>query len=129
MNKNILDLCTVKTGTFKSSIVGEEITLKQPTIAVSEKYNLVLSDENKTQFEAICYLVEACMVTPKFFTKKQLEDLTIQGRDFIYEVFSEIPLIGKTEKQRELYFKKLKEIAQKSTEEDSTSDEEKKIKS
>ena len=129
MNKKLLDLCTVKTGTFTSTIAKEEITIIQPTIAVSEEYNLILQDQSKTQFDAICYLVESCMVTPKFFTKKQLENLNVIGREFIYEVFAQIPLIGKTEKQKEDYFKKVNEIASKSIKEDSISDEEKKIKS
>lgn len=112
MSKNLLSQCFIKEGKFKPLSLGgtNEITIRELNISENQNFRKILQDETKTPTDAMYYAVSCAMVEPKFFTEKELEKLNITGSNLIQEVYNEIPLIGKTKKEREEYFEKIKKI-------------------
>lgn len=119
MSKNLLSLCFIKEGTFKPSSLGgsQEIKIRELTIAESEEFRNIFNDKTKTQRDAMFYAVKCAMVEPVFFSDEELEKLNITGLNLIQEIYGEIPLIGKTKKERDDYFKKIKETIEKNSSE------------
>ena len=107
--KNVLVNCFVKEEDFKPVVLeGDSIRIRELTVAEHLEYREILNDETKTQKDAIYYAVSKSMVEPLFFTPAELEKLTKVGETLIYEVFAELPIIGKTQKQKEDYKNDLK---------------------
>lgn len=125
MNKLLKD-CFVKQEKFKpKSLGGEtEITIRELTIAEAQEYQEMISGDEHTQQDAIFYAVKCSMVEPVFFTDEELEQLNATGRNLIYEIHGELPLIGKSTKEREAYFKRLEEYAKKLAEKSESETEE-----
>jgi len=132
MSKNILQDCFIKQEKFKPQVLGGDkaITIRELTIAEAQKYQEILRDENKTQEDAVFFAVKCSMIEPAFFSDDELKQLNSTGKNLIYEIHSELPIIGKSTKEREEYFKKLKEWSEKLSENadaaESEEDEEKK---
>ena len=112
MSKNLLASCFIKEEKFKPKALGgnTEITIRELSIDETEKYLNILQEEN--QKDAIRYAVKCSMVEPKFFSDEELKKINATGQALIIEVFNEIPLIGKTKKEREDYFQKIKTITE-----------------
>jgi hypothetical protein len=103
MSKNLLSPCFIKEVKFKPLSLGgtTEIIIRELNVSENQEFRKILQDETKTQTDAMYYAVSCVMVEPKFFTEKELEKLNVTGSNLIQEVFNEIPLIGKTKKERE----------------------------
>lgn len=116
MNKNLLSQCFIREEKFKPNILDGkiEITLRELKISENQKFREILLDETKTQDDAVFYAVSCSMVEPKFFTEKELEELNTTGFNLIKEIFEEIPLIGKTTKERDEYKETIKRIIEQS---------------
>lgn len=116
LNKNLFSQCFIKKGTFKPVSLGgeEEISIRELNINEVSEFRNILQDESKTHNDAMYYAVKCAMVEPQFFSEEELESLNATGLSFIQEVFNEIPLIGKTKKEREKYFKTIEELSKKS---------------
>lgn len=118
LNKNLFSQCFIKKGTIKPiSLGGEsEISIRELNINEVSEFRKIISDESATQNDAMFYAVKCAMVEPEFFSDEQLKELNATGLALIQEVFNEIPLIGKTKKEREKYFKTIEDLAKKSQE-------------
>ena len=108
--KNLLQNCFIKEGTFKSEVLnGTKLKIKQLTVKEQFEYEKI-NRENPTDYNvAVKYAVKCSMVEPSFFTDDELEKINKVGFDLINEVFGEIPLIGKSLKERKEYFEMLDE--------------------
>ena len=127
MAKGLLDNCFIKQAKFKPvSLNGSEITIRELTIDENIRFRELLTENGHK--DAMYYAVKCSMVEPSFFTDKELEKINATGYALINEVFNEIPLIGKSKKEREEYFEKIKNILenQNPSEEDESSKEEEK---
>ena len=62
------------------------------------------------------YAVKCSMVKPEFFTDEEIKKLNITGFNLIKEIYSELPLIGKTKKEREEYVKNIEKLIKQSHE-------------
>lgn len=116
MNKNILDMCLVKKGTFKPLSLGGDIEVTIRELTISETQEFMRKREEETQQEAINYAVSCSMIEPTFFTPEQLKELNSVGFSLINEIFSEIAVIGKTKKERTEYFEKLEKLIKEKAE-------------
>lgn len=122
--EEFLKLASTKISNFKvPSLNNYEVTLKELTIAESKEFGEIA--KTKDMQKAIIYACRCSCVEPEFFTDEELENLGSNGLNATMEIYSEIPLIGKTEEEREEYKKKLAENA-KSIEEKETSKEDEK---
>lgn len=132
MNKDILANCFVRKAQFKPQTLGgdKEITIRELTIAEASEYQGIMRDEKKTQEDAVFFAVKCAMVEPTFFSDDELKNLNVTGKNLIYEIHGELPLIGKSTKEREEYFAKIAEYAKKLNEEnrESIDDEEEEAK-
>ncbi len=128
MNKNLLSQCFIQEGKFKPKILGEkvELTIRQLTIAETQEFKEILKDENKTQKDAVYYAVKCAMVEPPFFSDEELKKLNVVGENLIFEVYGELPLIGKNKKERETYQKQIQELVQEASPEAVSEEEEEK---
>jgi hypothetical protein len=126
--EEFLKLASLKQSTFKvPSLDNYEILMRELTIAESDKFNQVRDEDGINK--AIIHACRCSCIEPEFFTNEELETLGRSGQNAIMEIFSEIPLVGKSKKQREEYLKNLKEISKadsKEKEEVSEEDQEKK---
>ena len=118
MNKNLLSQCFIKEGKFKPKTLGgeTEIKIRELTISENQEFRKILRDESKLENDAMFYAVKCAMVEPKFFSDEEVEKLNVVGFNLIREVFEEIPLIGKTKKEREEYIKTIEKIIKQSQE-------------
>lgn len=122
--EDLLKKCLTQTSTFKSLVVDAEVTIRQLTIAETERYNEIRLDFDKKQSDSMNYAVSCSMVEPTFFTDEELASLGKTGSAFIYEVFSQMPYIGMTEKEKKEYDKRLKELLKDDVKKDSEDSEE-----
>jgi hypothetical protein len=124
--EEFLKLASLKQSTFKvPSLDNYEILMRELTIAESDKFNQMRDEDGISK--AIIHACRCSCIEPEFFTDEELETLGRSGQNAIMEIFSEIPLVGKSKKQREEYLKNLKEISKAdSKEEASEEDKEKK---
>ena len=118
MNKNLFFNCFIKEEKFKPIALGgnDEITIRQLTISESQEFREILQDDTKTQNDAMFYAVKCSMVKPEFFTDEEIKKLNIIGFNLIKEIYSELPLIGKTKKEREEYTKNIEKLIKQSQE-------------
>ncbi len=118
MNKNLFFNCFIKEEKFKPIALGgnDEITIRQLTISESQEFREILQDDTKTQNDAMFYAVKCSMVKPEFFTDEEIKKLNITGFNLIKEIYSELPLIGKTKKEREEYTKNIEKLIKQSQE-------------
>ena len=118
MNKNLFFNCFIKEEKFKPIALGgnDEITIRQLTISESQEFREILQDDTKTQNDAMFYAVKCSMVKPEFFTDEEIKKLNIIGFNLIKEIYSELPLIGKTKKEREEYVKNIEKLIKQSHE-------------
>ena len=122
--KNLLQNCFIKEGTFKSEVLnGTKLKIKQLTVKEQFEYEKI-NRENPTDYNvAVKYAVKCSMVEPSFFTDDELEKINKVGFDLINEVFGEIPLIGKSLKERKEYFEMLDEYFKNVETENKTKEE------
>ena len=118
MNKNLFSNCFIKEEKFKPIALGgnDEIIIRQLTISESQEFREILQDDTKTQNDAMFYAVKCSMVKPEFFTDEEIKKLNIIGFNLIKEIYSELPLIGKTKKEREEYTKNIEKLIKQSQE-------------
>lgn len=108
--EEFLKLASVKTSTFKvPSLNNYEILMKELTIAESNEFREIMSDENKKPIDAIMFACRCSCVEPTFFTDEELKNLGVSGNNAVMEIWNEIPLIGKTKDEREEYHNKMSE--------------------
>ena len=74
--EEFLKLASVKTSTFKvPSLNNYEILMKELTIAESNEFREIMSDENKKPIDAIMFACRCSCVEPTFFTDEELKKL------------------------------------------------------
>ena len=122
--QDLFNKCTTQTSVFKSSF--GEIKLRQLSIAESEEVAKIQKDASKTLKDTMIYTLQRAMIEPTFFTDEELKDLGIKGQEFMFEVFSEVPLVGMSEKEREEYKKRMEEFLKAKKEDVNEEDTEKK---
>lgn len=124
MANDLLKNCFVKTGTYNSKIIdGLTVTLKELTIKEHIEFQKKLEKCKDDKTEALYYALKCAMVEPLFFTDEELKVLSSVGEAFIYEAFGELPLIGKSEEEREVYQNQVKEYTEELEKETKTEDE------
>ncbi len=134
MKENLLKNCFVQEGTFESKVFpGEVITIKQATVKEKMDYDKIVKENPQDREKSLFFAVEKALISPSNFFTSNMENLTETGLSFIYEVFEQIPLIGKTKKEKEEYAKEYKKAVEEylenlenKNEEDTKKDEEKK---
>jgi hypothetical protein len=128
MNKNLLSQCFIKQGTFKPVSLDStiEVTIRELKISENEEFRKILTDDTKTQKDAMFYAVKCSMIEPKFFSDEDLENLSMTGFNLITEIYNEIPLIGKSKKERAQYFTAIEKLIAKQQETKTTLDDEEK---
>ena len=129
--ENLLKLSTVKSEEVELETLKElgekdcKVKIRQLTIEESSKFRDIIRDkEPDSQKRAIKYACQCAMVKPSFFTDEELEQLNDVANVIMMEVHSLIPLIGKTKKEKEQYYKKLEEEINKVVEKEEESEEE-----
>ena len=107
MSREIFAGCFIKEEVIKPQLLGgkKEITIRQLTVDEATKVQKLMAEGN--QKEAVHYSVKCSMVEPTFFTDEELEKLNTIGQALIFEIYSEIPVIGRTKKEKEDYKKQL----------------------
>lgn len=111
MRNELLKNCFVLSGSFISKVIPDlKVTIKQPTVKEHSDYEKMMAESPTNPTDAIYFAVQNAMVEPAFFTADELLKLSKTGQNFLFEVFGEIPIIGKTQKEREEYQKKMTEI-------------------
>lgn len=128
--KNILSNCFIKESKIKPEVLGGklEITIRQLTAGEGLELEDIRRDPSSAQDDVVFYAVKCAMVEPTFFTDDELKKLNTTGRNLIYEIYGELPLIGKTKKEREEYLQRLEDLAKKieeNKEKESLSEDEK----
>lgn len=129
--QELLKLSTVKSEEVELETLKElgakdcKATIRQLTIEETNNYSKITNTkEDGSQIKAIKYACQCSMVEPSFFTDEELEQLNTAGYAVMMEVHSLIPLIGKTKKEKEQYYKKLEEEINKVVEKEEESEEE-----
>lgn len=116
MSKNLLASCFIKEGKFKPKALGgnTEITIRELTIDENQELRRKFAEEE--QKDAILFAVKCSMVNPAFFSEEDLKKLNATGAALINEIFTEIPVIGKTKEEREEHFQALADLSKKQNE-------------
>lgn len=113
--EQLLKVLTVKTEVFELEslkflgLEDSEVTLKELTMSETKEYNKI--KENKTLDEALLYACRCSMIEPPFFTDEELKVLNKEAQYIINDVSNKIPLIGKSEEEKEKYYKLLEELS------------------
>jgi len=146
--KDLLNLLTVRTETIKldclkntnlkdmeldclknTNLKDMEFQLKEMNIAQTKGYHEIQkSGEEDSYDKCMKYACNEVMVDPLFFTDEEFENLNGFGSSIMFEIFTKIPTIGMTVKEKKDYDKKVIELAKKQIEKKATDevDEEKK---
>ncbi|WP_419767241.1 hypothetical protein [Arcobacter sp.] len=116
-DRSMLSDCFLKDEVIKPQVLGGKKSFKIRQLLISEVEIVEKLMREKKQKEAVHYAVECSMVEPTFFTDEELKKLNSVGQALIFEIYSEIPMIGKSKKEKEDYKKQLeiqiKETAKK----------------
>lgn len=117
--KDFLKILTVKTEEIEvESLGGAKVLIKELTIAETKEFNNIARDTTKKQNEAAYYACKCCMVEPAYFTDEELKTLNKEAEAVIMEIYSKIPLIGKTKEEKEKYYKMIEKIMSNETKEE-----------
>jgi hypothetical protein len=102
-----------------------EIVMRELTIEEAMVYTSMIKD-NKPIDEAIKYALNCSMVEPTMFTDEEIKKMNAVGFQGLNEIFTNIQVIGKTDEEKEAYFKKQSETLKTPKTELSKEEEEKK---
>ena len=103
--EDLLKLVNLKQEVFKVSSWNSEVEVRELTIAESKVYNQMRIEEKSIE-EIVKYACKCSMVNPQMFTDEELSNAGQIAVDGLNEIFSNIPVIGKTKEQKEDFFKK-----------------------
>lgn len=121
--KDLLGQCTVKQVTFRVPSLDKEILIRQLTINEVRKIRDLQKKDDFTQNKIVYETLRCAMVKPAFFSEKELENLTAIGERVIWEIYQEIPLIGKNEEQRAEYQKMIEKVLKSNSSKDEKEEE------
>lgn len=118
--QDLLNLLTVKSETIKldclknTNLKDMEFTLKEMSISQHRKYREIISDtKDKDRFnKSMIIACRSVLVEPEFFTDEELENMNGIGELIINEIFTKIPTIGMSEKEKEKYHENIKKVAE-----------------
>lgn len=102
-----------------------EVITRELTISESQTYYQMIKDDKPIE-EVIKYALSCSMVEPSMFTDEEISKMNANGINGLNEIFTNIPVIGKTKEQKEEFFKKQNEALKTSKEELTKEQEEKK---
>jgi len=102
-----------------------EVITRELTISESQTYYQMIKDDKPIE-EVIKYALSCSMVEPIMFTDEEISKMNANGINGLNEIFTNIPVIGKTKEQKEEFFKKQNEALKTSKEELTKEQEEKK---
>lgn len=123
--EDLLKLVNLKQEVFKVSSWNSEVEVRELTIAESKVYNQMRIEEKSIE-EIVKYACKCSMVNPQMFTDEELSKAGQIAVDGLNEIFSNIPVIGKTKEQKEEFFKKQLETFKASNPKLTKEEEEKK---
>lgn len=123
--EDLLKLVNLKQEVFKVPSWNSEVEVRELTIAESKVYNQMRIEEKSIE-EIVKYACKCSMVNPQMFTDEELSKAGQIAVDGLNEIFSNIPVIGKTKEQKEEFFKKQLETFKASNPELTKEEEEKK---
>ena len=123
--EDLLKLVNLKQEVFKVSSWNSEVEVRELTIAESKVYNQMRIEEKSIE-EIVKYACKCSMVNPQMFTDEELSNAGQIAVDGLNEIFSNIPVIGKTKEQKEEFYKKQLETFKASSVELTKEEEEKK---
>lgn len=107
---NFKELLSVKSQEFEIKSIGATVKLKQMTIGENKEYSNLLN----TGGDYAYFALKTCLVEPEMITKEEYDnkdDLSLMANHAFQEIFQNIPLIGKNEKEIEEYKKMILDIA------------------
>ena len=93
-----------------ASLNNAKVTIKEPTIAESQKIEAVRQKVLKGEATNEDLIIEACrcaMVKPAYFTDEELKNLSLSGMGIFTEIYMKLPKIGMTQEQKDEYDKRL----------------------
>jgi len=128
--KDLLSLSTVRTESVKldclknTNFKDKEFLLKEMNITENKEYNEILKSEDGFE-KCVVYACKSVMVEPSFFTPKEFETIGGIGKAIMNEIFTKIPTIGMTAKEKKHYHAKIVELAKKQVKEDEVTEEKK----
>lgn len=93
-----------------------EVITRELTISESQTYYQMIKDDKPIE-EVIKYALSCSMVEPTMFTDEEISKMNANGINGLNEIFTNIPVIGKTKEQKEEFFKKQNEALKTSKEE------------
>jgi hypothetical protein len=125
--QDLLKLTTVRTESVKleclknTELKDMKFLLKEMNIAQNTEYNDIRLSSADVSFDKCQrYACSAVMVDPLFFTEEEFENMNGLGKVIMDEIFVKIPTIGMSVKEKKEYTKRVKEIAAKHVEIQST---------
>ena len=122
--QELLTQCTVKQVSFRVPSLNKEIIIRQLTINEVRTIRELQKKDDSTQEQVIYETLKSAMVEPTFFNEEELKNLTALGEQVLFEIYQEIPLIGKTEEQRVEYQKMIDEVIKSSSLKDEKKEDE-----
>ena len=122
--EELLNQCTVKQVSFRVPSLNKEIIIRQLTINEVRTIRELQKKDDSTQEQVIYETLKSAMVEPTFFNEEELKNLTALGEQVLFEIYQEIPLIGKTEEQRVEYQKMIDEVIKSSSLKDEKKEDE-----
>ncbi len=123
--ENLLKLVNLKEEVFEVPSWNSEVVVRELTIAESQVYYQMIKDGKNIE-DIVKYACNCTMVEPKMFTDEEMKNLNTVGIAGLNEIFSNIPVIGKTKEQKEEFFKKQLETFKASQTEKLTKEQEEK---
>lgn len=123
--ENLLKLVNLKEEVFEVPSWNSEVVVRELTIAESQVYYQMIKDDNNIE-DIVKYACNCTMVEPQMFTDEEMKNLNAVGISGLNEIFSNIPVIGKTKEQKEEFFKKQLETLKASQTEKLTKEQEEK---
>lgn len=124
--EDLFKLIHLKEEVFKVSSWNDmEVITRELTISESQTYYQMIKDDKPIE-EVIKYALSCSMVEPTMFTDEEISKMNANGINGLNEIFTNIPVIGKTKEQKEEFFKKQNEALKTSKEELTKEQEEKK---
>lgn len=103
--EDLLKLVNLKKEVFEVPSWKSEVIVRELTIAEATIYYQMIK-ENKPLEEIVKYACRCTMIEPEMFTDEELLKINQDGYNGLNEIFSNIPVIGKTKEEKEDFFKK-----------------------
>ncbi len=119
---NILASCMVQEETFKPKCLdGAEIKMRELNLAQNLHFRELLSQ--KQDKKAMYFALECAMIEPKFFSEDELKNINATGEALIYELYMYLPILGKSQNEKDTYYENIKKEAEQILEDEESKED------